>query len=540
MRAPAQRWRAGAALALVGLLTHTPAGGALLTVRARVVYNRVGSAGKTQQRYRPPLPQPPPKKLTVADGLAGATRPTPVSVSDPDQCFPFSLAHSVAGADYTFPLAPDDDDDAPPRPATARRGDLAQLRCDSVVCPVPRTPDCYEDGGTACGEGEWCQLEDHVKFGPDAATAAGDTPNLAMRSCAFYARHAADYPWAWNTLCESRAHWGPWTATRGRCAAYRTEQQSCTATLAPDASPLGPAYHASPVDGSPPARELVCAPGLACTGAGGPLPHTCVKRRPRDVCYQGPWWDSSWCPRAVHGAASGGLPLPDLLAAAAGVLASAPVEVYGSPSNPRFWSAPRARDARARAAAWLEALWPDRYRPHTSFPLRLPEPRGAPRSREWNVSAAPTVALFRQVGRVWAALHTCIHNAPPTLRPAQVAASRAAAVWLRQHVSCCNCRGFFSALLSTEGLPPASSDRDAHARWWWRVHNAVAEHAASTRGGHPWAWPHRTDAEFAAEHGGLSGRLRCQNPWILPWEDAVAMWTLPEEGGRGDGWRGEL
>lgn len=485
---------------------------------------RVGTpAGPTPHHLQP--------KLTLANGLATATPAAPISLHDPGQCFPWSLHASIAGADFAYPIF---DERGVPSKVDARRGDLATLRCDSVICPVPATPNCFETDGV-CGEDEWCQLIDHVKFGPDAASAHGQSPNMAMRSCTFFRQHASEYSWIWNTICDSHAHWGPWTATRGRCAKYRQDQQSCTATLDPS-FPLGPSYHASPANGAPPARELVCAPGLVCTGDMPPLPHTCVKRRPRDVCYAGSWWDSSWCPRvsaAVSGG-GGGLSLPDLLAAAAGVLASAPVEAYdGGAADPKFWSAAAANDGRARATAWLEALWPDRYRADTAFPLELPRPRGAPQSAEWNETTAPIVTLGRQINRVWAAIHACVHNAPPTLRPAQVEASRAAAVWLRQRVSCCNCRGFFSALLNEVGLPPTSAARYDHARWWWRTHNMVSEHAASTRGGHPWAYPHQTDAEFAATHGDLSTRLRCQNPWFLEWEDAVAMWTLPEEGGEG-------
>jgi hypothetical protein len=470
-------------------------------------------------------------KLTLADGLAAASLATPISLNDPAQCFPWTLDSAIAGADYAYPIF---DVHGVPQRATARKGQLATLRCDSAICPVPDTPNCFEADGV-CGDDEWCQLEDHVKFGPDAAGAHGATPNMAMRSCDFFRRHASDYAWIWNNICGSTRGWGPWTATRGRCAKYRTEQQSCTATIAPD-SKLGPTYHVSPVDGRPPARELVCAPGLVCTGDTHPLPHTCVKRRPKDVCYQGAWWDSSWCPRVARGRENaGGLALPDLLAAAAGVLASAPVEAYdGGARDPKFWSAAAAEDGRARAAAWLEALWPDRYRGSTEFPLQLPRPQGAPFSAQWNDTTAPIVTLGRQVNRIWAAIHACIHNAPPTLRAEQVDASRAAAIWLRHHVSCCNCRGFFSALLNDVGLPPLSSSRLDHARWWWRTHNMVSEHAASTRGGHPWSWPHRTDDEFKAEYGGLSARLRCQNPFFLTWEDAVEMWTLPpDDGARG-------
>lgn len=52
---------------------------------------------------------------------------------------------------------------------------------------------------------------------------------------------------------------------------------------------------------------------------------------------------------------------------------------------------------------------------------------------------------------------------------------------------CSNCRGFWSAdVLNGIGLPPDSSEREAHKRWWWMAHNMASEHSAATRGGHPW------------------------------------------------------
>jgi len=180
----------------------------------------------------------------------------------------------------------------------------------------------------------------------------------------------------------------------------------------------------------------------------------------------------------------GGLPLPDLLAAAAALLANAPVEIYGSPLNPRYWADAALRGARETAAAALEALWPERYRRQTVFPLRLPEPAGPVFSPEWNATTAEVHAAYRQIGRAWAAVHTLVHNAPDPLSRRQAEASAALALWLRQTVSCCNCRGFFSQLLNEVGLPPLGSvSKLEHARWWWRTHNAVSEHAASTRGG---------------------------------------------------------
>ena len=37
------------------------------------------------------------------------------------------------------------------------------------------------------------------------------------------------------------------------------------------------------------------------------------------------------------------------------------------------------------------------------------------------------------------------------------------------------------------------------------------------------------DEDFAAAFGHYSERIRCQNPWFLPWEQANEMWDLSED-----------
>jgi hypothetical protein len=84
-------------------------------------------------------------------------------------------------------------------------------------------------------------------------------------------------------------------------------------------------------------------------------------------------------------------------------------------------------------------------------------------------------------------------------------------------------------VLNAIGLPPDTTEREAHKRWWWMAHNMASEHSAATRGGHPWIWPAAArDEQFAAEFGRYSPLLRCQNPWFLPWEAAEDMWAIRE------------
>lgn len=82
-------------------------------------------------------------------------------------------------------------------------------------------------------------------------------------------------------------------------------------------------------------------------------------------------------------------------------------------------------------------------------------------------------------------------------------------------------------VLNNLALPPQSNSRFDHTRWWWRAQNMVSEHAANSRGGHPWVWQAMPDTEFEAMYAEYGGRLKCQNPWFLPYEFAELMWKIP-------------
>jgi hypothetical protein len=173
---------------------------------------------------------------------------------------------------------------------------------------------------------------------------------------------------------------------------------------------------------------------------------------------------------------------------------------------------------------------------------------------------------------VWSLIHTLVANTADPMRAASVEASRALAVWLRQHFMCTNCRGarpasqprnlmtdalphdapprwlafcsshrypallccaaagFWGNLVVNElGLPPDSTSREAHVRWWYYAHNAVSEHSAATRGGHPYLYPRMPRDAFQARFGSLSPQLACQNPFFLPFAHVRDMWTIPED-----------
>ena len=107
-----------------------------------------------------------------------------------------------------------------------------------------------------------------------------------------------------------------------------------------------------------------CAEGLTCTGADFEvLPHTCVEARPRDVCFAGPWWDSSRCPRTSVDAPCGGISAAMAHEALLSALLLAPGEVV-YPGRCGYWTGPSAgwneRLDRVRRQIYdvFAALWP--------------------------------------------------------------------------------------------------------------------------------------------------------------------------------------
>ncbi|KNC80241.1 hypothetical protein SARC_07394 [Sphaeroforma arctica JP610] len=126
-----------------------------------------------------------------------------------------------------------------------------------------------------------------------------------------------------------------------------------------------------------------------------------------------------------------------------------------------------------------------------------------------------------QPNQVWSIVHTVMHNYPITgMTSNQVQASRALADFLQHNFWCTDCRGVFAVgVLNEFGFPPQTNDPYAHAKWWWQGHNTASEHTASTRGGHPWLFPHGDEA-IAMVGGG--------NLFYMSYEDSEQMWTLPE------------
>ena len=84
-------------------------------------------------------------------------------------------------------------------------------------------------------------------------------------------------------------------------------------------------------------------------------------------------------------------------------------------------------------------------------------------------------------------------------------------------------------VLNELGLPPTSTARQDHVRWWYNTHNYVGQHTAATRGGHPFVYPRAPLGQFSQRFGALNPKLRCQNPFFMPFEHVERMWTIPDD-----------
>ena len=199
----------------------------------------------------------------------------------------------------------------------AVKGWQIAMNCDDVMCPIPMRPDCYMSPDI-CADNEWCWIHQHEKWGPWAMAPMPDNtyghtpePDYCSHYMPVYQK-AVNEAMAQNDIlrvkelnasrllqCPDSAHIfgnSAWRPIRGQCVPYRQEQQSC---FQPQELPkhLEPRYKLD-IKGFPMERPLACAPNLICTAPDFyVLPSTCIQKRPKDICFYGPWWDSSDCPR---------------------------------------------------------------------------------------------------------------------------------------------------------------------------------------------------------------------------------------------------
>ena len=448
----------------------------------------------------------------------------------------------------------------------ARKGMQIPMECDDVMCPVPMRPDCYMSP-EICKEDEWCWIHQHEKWGPWAMAPTpdntfGHTPEpdycssyMPVYEKAVEKAMAQNQHWRVTQLnasrqlqCpESAQLWGnsAWRPIRGQCLPYRQAQQSC---FQPQELPklLEPRYKLD-IKGFPMERPLACAPNLICTAPDFyVLPSTCIQKRPKDICYYGPWWDSSDCPRAKtkNPGLTYDLTVDAMISAAMlypGEIASQGSCAYWDRTTKLGQSVLQVREQVYQIAVdlWplhvlkvpppsleaLSRLLPDPFEYLVKQRGMTPEeasqkcPQRAQRkaSRVARLLAKASV-LASQPNKVWSLVHFLTFN----ILEVQVQiykkglASQAMASLLAQNFWCNDCRSFFQVgVIEKFGLPPLGSAIDI-AHWWWHGHNTASEHVATTRAGHPWI--HQLDA--LPEY---------QNPFYMSWHDAYEMWHV-------DGW----
>merc|ERR1712157_536857 len=201
-----------------------------------------------------------------------------------------------------------------------------------------------------------------------------------------------------------------WMPSRGKCVKYRQEGQSCIPTQNSTGPFKGTFIRRASVVGRAIAgggsldRPLACAPGLVCTGPDYEvLPSTCVKARPANLCFAGPWWDSSRCPR-THVEwydTQGGMNRSWAIESLRSSLLLYPGEV-DSASSCTFWNSPHV-------AAAVES----------------------------NVKHSPIADALATAGHwaarpnlVWSLIHFVMHNQPAPMPRSAVEASQALATHL--------------------------------------------------------------------------------------------------------------
>mmetsp|Transcript_74098 Transcript_74098/g.131021 ORF Transcript_74098/g.131021 Transcript_74098/m.131021 type:complete len:652 (+) Transcript_74098:49-2004(+) len=482
------------------------------------------------------------------------------------------------------------------------KGGFARMQCDDVLCPIPPVPDCYYDAGN-CAADEWCWTDEHEKWGDwaqatgqtSAAVPNGFTPNQDLCDD-YYKSYLIKIQTADSneikTLNTSLQLYCPynisevpstgvfldhlWKPVRGQCVAYRQLGQSCTTAF--NAEPFSEEFQQNYVfaeDGNSFERPLLCDPKqLACTGPDFKvLPSTCVKIRPADICFMGPWWDSSDCPATMTRqginptmtgamslaqttekvnapccALSSGLTYSILVDALLSMAMLYPTE-YASCGSCDFWDVSTRHgtyqlNVREMNYNIAKALWPKHVFGGRDIPSladvqnMLPNPFNIPGmtsakcAQESQVEGSQVSNLLArghqmctQPNKVWSVVHFLTFNLKSPVSMEQQQAAKAIAVMLEQNFWCNDCRGFWAGLMETSvGLPPTSSNAYDFAHYFWNGHNQATEHIATTRGGNPWIH------QLGRELGGLNHVKvsDIQNPFYMTFQAAYNMWVCPD------------
>ena len=483
---------------------------------------------------------------------------------------------SLASRDLTYVYV---DEDENPHVHTVKKGEPVKMHCDNWECPIPPVPNCYLDRDVCDNATEWCMVETHEKWGQWAMGQNGATPEFGVEErCGQHyddlinksaeelnldASKVDELRSSRNAICNSTrvgvtagmqltddlvnsSGYRTWMPSRGKCVKYRQEGQSCIQTQSRTGSFKGTFIRRASVVGGKFAgggsmdRPLACAPGLVCTGPDFEvMPSTCVKERPANLCYAGPWWDSSRCPRTQVEwyDTQAGMNRSWAIEALRSSLILYPGEVDHA-SSCTFWQSPHVAAARDSMYEIIGALWPSHLLgPYPSKKavednlwkvgdinlLELTTEYCHQESDNDDKKHSPVSKALATAGKwasrpnlLWSLIHFVMHNQPAPMPRMAVEASQALATHLSENFWCNDCRGFFTiGILSAYGMPPDVADGEAHARYWNLGHNVASEHVATTRGGHPWI--------VSFDEANATG---VGNPFYVPYETSVKMWRV--------------
>jgi len=318
-------------------------------------------------------------------------------------------------------------------------------------------------------------------------------------------------------------------------------------------------------------KDLLCNDNLVCTGPTLEiLQNTCVVPRPADLCYAGPWWDSTACPRTGKDAKGvappcGGMTPAYALESLMTTMLLSPGEII-SAGTCDYWSdgggassgwPKRMTDLRKNIYKLFDVLWPKhlpKFATLTSFEeiqklfgLPYATYKSCTQANKKTDAECPienksklcvlhrqlvhAATLSIQPNKVWSIIHWVMTNLEEDkdMSLDQVEASRAIALIMRDNFWCNDCRGFFdTGVLGVLGYPPKSTRAADHEHYWNLGHNQASEHVATTRGSHPWIMQLAGQSNTMLDYG------KYQNPFFVPYPQAHTQWKQVERDENGE------
>jgi len=344
--------------------------------------------------------------------------------------------------------------------------------------------------------------------------------------------------------------------TRGRFILYQKECMSCTESLEdtliyPENYPALNIKTLNP-DGQFNERPSICGPGLICTGNNIPvLPPTCVQKRPPDRNHP-PTRDEliQWALRFVR---LGGRPskgLKDRKCLLHSKENGICIRYHDSSNASPLTKGASKEDLIKTANHILRVLWPKEFQPYPGTLIPGEHDKDVPFCDDENYinqlkdyqkengkadyrapipnngkeNAPPCIwgsdyAYNDEGPSCWSLLHTLTANLPTIITDEQKEALRLIPMYLRQELSCGDCRSHIREHFIDIGIPNSNFGFEWF-KYFWRAHNYVNEQTAHTRCGEnmdcglPWAF----DSNICM------GKYKY--PWYMSLSDAFSQWKI--------------